>query len=229
MSSVSSFDNGHHMPADGHPFLPSQGLRSRSFHHHSHRGRQQMSHRAEYYGVHLPEIYLVCNSYQYIVIYNIVTELLVYSVPEKAAYLDQLNSKLMTTDVSRIEGIVHIIREAQEKLREHIDVINQWVSVHFTEATRHYWQLHSDKRGSRQDGTRPVFGRETDELLSAQQHKSISLLKLDRRKSSLELYLRTAVDMLTTAQKQWKQSWRGGHPPGPLGSGVRRSSAASDN
>ncbi|KAJ1919112.1 Protein SABRE [Mycoemilia scoparia] len=155
---------------------------------------RKLGHRTDYYNIYLPEIYLACTSYQYITVYNIVTQLMVYSDPERAAYLDQLNAKLMTTDVTKIESITPIIREAQEKLREHLRVIRQWNSVHLTESTY------------QEDG--PISPYAIEE----QQSKSTSLLTLDRRKNTLEIYLRTAMDMLVAAQKARKQyNIRGRH------------------
>ncbi|KAJ2830396.1 Protein SABRE [Coemansia erecta] len=151
---------------------------------------QGLSHRANHISVFLPELNLACTAEQYTAVYETVTELLVFIDPEKAAYMDHLNTIQLGMDMSDIRGLLSIIRATQTALRERIPIIYDWYSI---QRSRHV-----------------LCGDTTSTTASAAAHgrqraQATALLTLDRHRRALELQLRTAMDLFGAAQKQMRR------------------------
>ncbi|KAJ2166136.1 Protein SABRE [Coemansia sp. RSA 562] len=144
-----------------------------------------LSHRANHFSVFLPELNLACTAEQYTAVYETVTDLLVFIDPEKAAYMDHLNTIQLGMDMSDLRGLFSIIRATQTALRERIPVIYDWYSI---QRSRHV-----------------LCGNEVCEFGGRQQAQATSLLTLDRHRRALELQLRTAMDLFGAAQKQMRR------------------------
>ncbi|KAI8321613.1 hypothetical protein GQ54DRAFT_304637 [Martensiomyces pterosporus] len=161
---------------------------------------QGLSHRANHFSVFLPELDLACTAEQYVTVYETVTDLLVYIDAEKAAYMDHLNTILLSIDMEDLRGLLKIIRATQDALRERLPIIQDWYAVQRSNVVMF------------RDVTRAVplsDHRSLYELdFSRQQSRAVSLLTLDRHRRALELQLRTAMDLFGAAQKQKKQQRR---------------------
>ncbi|KAJ2118650.1 Protein SABRE, partial [Coemansia sp. RSA 921] len=144
-----------------------------------------LSHRANHFSVFLPELNLACTAEQYTAVYETVTDLLVFIDPEKAAYMDHLNTIQLGMDMSDLRGLFSIIRATQTALRERIPVIYDWYSI---QRSRHV-----------------LCGNEICGFGGRQQAQATSLLTLDRHRRALELQLRTAMDLFGAAQKQMRR------------------------
>ncbi|KAJ2455786.1 Protein SABRE [Coemansia sp. RSA 2336] len=151
---------------------------------------QGLSHRANHVSVFLPELNLACTAEQYLSVYEIVTELLVFIDPEKAAYMDHLNTIQLGMDMSDLRGLLSIIRATQTALRERMPLIYDWYSVQRSRAVLYGGSLgaHSNRSS-----------------ISKQRAQASSLLTLDRHRRALELQLRTAMDLFGAAQKQMRR------------------------
>ncbi|KAJ2720070.1 Protein SABRE, partial [Coemansia sp. Benny D115] len=156
-------------------------------------GGQNLSHRANHFSIFLPELNLACTAEQYMAVYETVTELLVFTDPEKAAYMDHLNTILLGMDMDDLRGLLAVINATQEALRERLPIIQDWYAIQ-----RSHVVLLRDA------------GRAMAADMDAQRQKSraMSLLTLDRHRRALELQLRTAMDLFGTAQKQMRQQHR---------------------
>ncbi|KAJ2321216.1 Protein SABRE, partial [Coemansia sp. RSA 2704] len=150
---------------------------------------QGLSHRANHFSVFLPELNLACTAEQYIAVYETVTDLLVFIDPEKAAYMDHLNTIQLGMDMSDLRGLLSIIRATQTALRERMPVIYDWYSIQRSRAV-----LCGSLGLAR---SRETAGR--------QRAQASSLLTLDRHRRALELQLRTAMDLFGAAQKQMRR------------------------
>ncbi|KAJ2156933.1 Protein SABRE [Coemansia sp. RSA 552] len=147
-----------------------------------------LSHRANHFSVFLPELNLACTAEQYIAVYETVTDLLVFIDPEKAAYMDHLNTIQLGMDMSDLRGLHAIIRATQTALRERLPIIHDWYSIQRSRAV--------------------LFASgEAGRLCDSARHRAqaASLLTLDRHRRALELQLRTATDLFGAAQKQMRR------------------------
>ncbi|KAJ2823878.1 Protein SABRE, partial [Coemansia furcata] len=90
---------------------------------------QGLSHRANHFAVFLPELNLACTAEQYTAIYETVTELIVFIDPEKAAYMDHLNTILLGMDMGDLRGLLAVIRATQQALRERLPIIQDWYTI----------------------------------------------------------------------------------------------------
>ncbi|KAI7824474.1 hypothetical protein BX661DRAFT_185375 [Kickxella alabastrina] len=154
---------------------------------------QGLSHRANHFSVFLPELNLACTAEQYTAVYETVTELLVFIDPEKAAYMDHLNTILLGMDMDDLRGLLTVISATQEALRERLPIIQDWYTIQRS----HVVLLRDAGRTAAAD---------IDAGL--QKSRAMSLLTLDRHRRALELQLRTAMDLFGTAQKQMRQHKR---------------------
>ncbi|KAJ1966144.1 Protein SABRE, partial [Dipsacomyces acuminosporus] len=163
---------------------------------------QSLSHRANHIAVFLPEMDLACTAEQYVTVYETVTDLLVYSDSEKAAYMDHLNTILLSIDVEELRGLLAVIRATKDALRERLPIIQDWYTIQRSEMTR-----FSDLRPAvALSGRSPLSSID----FNRQKSNAISLLTLDRHRRALELQLRTAMDLFGAAQKQKKQQQKHG-------------------
>ncbi|KAJ2866263.1 Protein SABRE, partial [Coemansia erecta] len=161
-------------------------------------GSQGLSHRANHIFVFLPELNLACTAEQYIAVYETVTDLLVFSDPEKAAYMDHLNTILLGMDMSDLSGLLSIIQATQEALRERMPIIHDWYTVQHSNVI-----LFRESQRATSTGASMLLERGLD--MSRQRFQANSLLTLDRHRRALEQQLRTAMDIFGAAQKQTKQ------------------------
>ncbi|KAJ1765619.1 Protein SABRE, partial [Coemansia sp. RSA 1843] len=177
---------------------------------------QGLSHRANHFSVFLPELNLACTAEQYIAMYETVTDLLVFSDPEKAAYMDHLNTILLGMDMSDLSGLLSIIQVTQEALRERIPIIHDWYTVQHSNVIlfRESWRAVSS-------GANMLLERGFD--ISRQRFQANSLLTLDRHRRALEQQLRTAMDVFGAAQKQIKQQRKLEKLSKTSSSGIKRS------
>ncbi|KAJ2617062.1 Protein SABRE [Coemansia sp. RSA 1365] len=90
---------------------------------------QGLAHRANHFSVFLPELSLACTAEQYTELYEIVTDLLVFIDPEKATYMDHLNTIQLGMDMSDLRGLLSIIRATQNALRERMPMIYEWYAA----------------------------------------------------------------------------------------------------
>ncbi|KAJ2361360.1 Protein SABRE, partial [Coemansia sp. RSA 2607] len=156
-------------------------------------GSQGLSHRANHFAIFLPELNLACTAEQYTAVYETVTELLVFIDPEKAAYMDHLNTILLGMDMDDLRGLLTVINATQEALRERLPIIHDWYAIQRSHV---------------------VLLREVSSTVAAdidarrQKSRAMSLLTLDRHRRALELQLRTAMDLFGAAQKQMRQQHR---------------------
>ncbi|KAJ1731857.1 Protein SABRE, partial [Coemansia biformis] len=153
---------------------------------------QGVSHHANHISVFLPEVNLACTAEQYTTAYEIVTELLVFIDPEKAMYMDHLNTIQLGMDMDDLRGLLSIIRATQSALRERIPMIHDWYALH---------------RGRAAFSSRPGVGGDGGLSRESAWSRSpaASLLTLGRHRQALELQLRTALDLIGVAQKQIRQ------------------------
>ncbi|KAJ2333510.1 Protein SABRE, partial [Coemansia sp. RSA 2681] len=155
---------------------------------------QGLSHRANHFAVFLPELNLACTAEQYTAIYETVTELIVFIDPEKAAYMDHLNTILLGMDMGDLRGLLAVIRATQQALRERLPIIQDWYKIQRSNAVLF------------RDASRAMVDREHWPLMTLditrQKARATSLLTLDRHRQALELQLRTAMDLFGAAQKQ---------------------------
>ncbi|KAJ2422860.1 Protein SABRE, partial [Coemansia sp. RSA 2531] len=162
---------------------------------------QGLSHRANHFAVFLPELNLACTAEQYTAIYETVTELIVFIDPEKAAYMDHLNTILLGMDMGDLRGLLAVIRATQQALRERLPIIQDWYTIQRSNAVLF------------RDASRAMVDRDHWPLLTLdigrQKARATSLLTLDRHRQALELQLRTAMDLFGAAQKQLGQQNRG--------------------
>ncbi|KAJ1906501.1 Protein SABRE, partial [Coemansia sp. IMI 209127] len=177
-------------------------------------GSQGLSHRANHISVFLPELNLACTAEQYIAVYETVTDLLVFSDPEKAAYMDHLNTILLGMDMSDLSGLLSIIQATQGALRERMPIIHDWYTVQHGNVI-----LFRESRRTTSTGASMLLERGLD--MSRQRFQANSLLTLDRHRRALEQQLRTAMDIFGAAQKQIKQQ-RKIEKLSKTGSGIRR-------
>ncbi|KAJ1906020.1 Protein SABRE, partial [Coemansia sp. S17] len=161
---------------------------------------QGLSHRANHFAVFLPELNLACTAEQYTAIYETVTELIVFIDPEKAAYMDHLNTILLGMDMGDLRGLLAVIRATQQALRERLPIIQDWYTIQRSNAVLF------------RDASRAMVDRDHWPLLTLdigrQKARATSLLTLDRHRQALELQLRTAMDLFGAAQKQLGQQSR---------------------
>ncbi|KAJ2344142.1 Protein SABRE, partial [Coemansia sp. RSA 2673] len=161
---------------------------------------QGLSHRANHFAVFLPELNLACTAEQYTAIYETVTELIVFIDPEKAAYMDHLNTILLGMDMGDLRGLLAVIRATQQALRERLPIIQDWYTIQRSNAVLF------------RDASRAMVDRDHWPLLTLdigrQKARATSLLTLDRHRQALELQLRTAMDLFGAAQKQLGQQNR---------------------
>ncbi|KAJ1998586.1 Protein SABRE, partial [Coemansia thaxteri] len=161
---------------------------------------QGLSHRANHFAVFLPELNLACTTEQYTAIYETVTELIVFIDPEKAAYMDHLNTILLGMDMGDLRGLLAVIRATQQALRERLPIIQDWYVIQRSNAVLF------------RDASRAMVSRDHWPLLALdimhQKSRAASLLTLDRHRQALELQLRTAMDLFGAAQKQLEQQRR---------------------
>ncbi|KAJ2909126.1 Protein SABRE [Coemansia aciculifera] len=155
---------------------------------------QGLSHRANHFAVFLPELNLACTAEQYTAIYETVTELIVFIDPEKAAYMDHLNTILLGMDMGDLRGLLAVIKATQQALRERLPIIQDWYKIQRSNAILF------------RDASRAMVDREHWPLMTLdiarQKARATSLLTLDRHRQALELQLRTAMDLFGAAQKQ---------------------------
>ncbi|KAJ2684706.1 Protein SABRE [Coemansia spiralis] len=156
--------------------------------------KQGLSHRANHFAVFLPELNLACTAEQYTAIYETVTELIVFIDPEKAAYMDHLNTILLGMDMGDLRGLLAVIRATQQALRERLPIIQDWYTIQRSNAVLF------------RDASRAMVHRDHWPLMTLdierQKARAASLLTLDRHRQALELQLRTAMDLFGAAQKQ---------------------------
>ncbi|KAJ2491884.1 Protein SABRE [Coemansia sp. RSA 2050] len=159
--------------------------------------KQGLSHRANHFAVFLPELNLACTAEQYTAIYETVTELIVFIDPEKAAYMDHLNTILLGMDMGDLRGLLAVIRATQQALRERLPIIQDWYTIQRSNAVVFH------------DASRAMVDRDHWPLMTLdierQKARAASLLTLDRHRQALELQLRTAMDLFGAAQKQLEQ------------------------
>ncbi|KAJ2802689.1 Protein SABRE, partial [Coemansia furcata] len=161
---------------------------------------QGLSHRANHFAVFLPELNLACTAEQYTAIYETVTELIVFIDPEKAAYMDHLNTILLSMDMGDLRGLLAVIRATQQALRERLPIIQDWYTIQRSNAVLF------------RDASRAMVDRDHWPLMTLdigrQKARATSLLTLDRHRQALELQLRTAMDLFGAVQKQLRQQSR---------------------
>ncbi|KAJ2517705.1 Protein SABRE [Coemansia sp. RSA 2049] len=161
-------------------------------------GSQGLSHRANHFSVFLPELNLACTAEQYISLYEIVTDLLVFSDPEKAAYMDDLNTILLGMDMSNLNGLLSIIQATQEALRERMPLIHDWYTVQHGNVI-----LFRESRRLMSSSANVAMDRGFN--LARLRSQASSLYTLDWHRRVLEQQLRTTMDVFGAAQKQMKQ------------------------
>ncbi|KAJ2679525.1 Protein SABRE [Coemansia spiralis] len=159
---------------------------------------QGLSHRANHISVFLPDLNLACTAEQYTAVYETVTDLLVFIDPEKAAYMDHLNTILLGMDMSDLRGLLSVIQATQEALRERMPVIHDWYTIQHSNVI-----LFREAKRTMFNGGRSWSDRAFDS--TRQRLQANSLLTLDRHRRALEQQLRTAMDIFGAAQKQMKQ------------------------
>ncbi|KAJ2380055.1 Protein SABRE, partial [Coemansia sp. RSA 2611] len=117
--------------------------------------KQGLSHRANHFAVFLPELNLACTAEQYTAIYETVTELIVFIDPEKAAYMDHLNTILLGMDMGDLRGLLAVIRATQQALRERLPIIQDWYTIQRSNAVL----FRDASRAMAADGTQNTIAR----------------------------------------------------------------------
>ncbi|PVU95870.1 hypothetical protein BB561_001541 [Smittium simulii] len=99
----------------------------------SHESEQEIAgydeSKAAFILVRVSQISIVCTSEQYLSIMNLISRLLMYNEPERALYLDELNSIRLTTDLSNISNAAPVVCQIQNSLRIRRNMMQSWQMI----------------------------------------------------------------------------------------------------
>ncbi|KAJ1980344.1 Protein SABRE, partial [Dimargaris verticillata] len=86
--------------------------------------------RANFLGLHFPELVIRADSRQYSVIFSIIDDLLVYSEPAKKKHTDQVHTLMLAANISDLSGTLANVEFMQSSIRQRKELVRQQTQSH---------------------------------------------------------------------------------------------------